>query len=215
MKVTADDLFTKEHLTLGTDVQIDELKKEMPRGILIFSGTRETRKEHCSTQQTFFPLTLPRTESRVKWKLWSPWEVTALSPRCDLKKEKKNNRTVILSRHAAPCVPQKRSWRSKPFSPGTSDTVMQEPCALAGTWCWEYAETQGWTEAMCRAQHYWVRPELRTDTPSAFRSVCKISWTYFFPCQNTFHFAYSCSHLTCEKIWWERLFQQTYGQHRF
>lgn len=34
-----------------------------------------------------------------------------------------------------------------------------------------YAETHGWPEARYSAQRYWVRPELLTDTPSAFKSL--------------------------------------------
>lgn len=95
-----------------------------------------------------------------------------------------------------PLVPQKRSWRSELVSQGTPVTVMQEPCALAGTWYREYAETQGWTEAMCRAQHCWVRPESPTDIPSAFRFVCTLQnqLDMFLSQQNTVYFVWSFPH---------------------
>lgn len=165
MKVSAADLFMKEHHTERKDVQIEKLKKNVQRLSVIISHQRDRKR----TQQYTTDLT-NSTRHRVKsqgssGRREAPERSRPFHPDMNFKKGKTTGLRFFLS------CPQRRSWRSEPASQGTPVTMMQEPCALAGTWYQEYAETQGWTEAMCIAQHYWVRPESRTDIPSAFRCV--------------------------------------------
>lgn len=63
-----------------------------------------------------------------------------------------------------------------------------------------YAETHGWPEARYSAQHYWVRPELLTDTDRLYL-LCKISWTASFSANTLFTF-HAAAHIgICELIW--------------
>lgn len=80
----------------------------------------------------------------------------------------------MCPRHAALPVRQNRSREERGGLSGDSgpDSMMQGPCAPAGTWYWELYRDTGLARSQVQStQHYWVRPELLTATPSAFKSL--------------------------------------------
>lgn len=115
----------------------------------------------------------------------------------------------MCPRHAALPVRQRRSWGSELAFERTPDSMMQGPCAPAGTWYWELCRDTrlAWSQVQCTALlgQAWVIDRYR----SALFTV-QNQLNGFFLSQHPVHISCSCTHwhmwvnLGDDYIWLEK-----------